>query len=466
MLGQPTKKLKTSDTDISSVSSADPSSREATPPQTPTISQADPSPASSDQQMIDSSPEALGINRHQNRPSIIARVNSITGQVSFNIETSSRPKTNVEERLPNEKGDGDHVTPYSVFIDIIYAAVEDEDIKDIPHIIKETSKIFLKKDRPDSQQDQKYDEFKTNLEQLRKERKQISRSLYRLSSSRPENGYMDSIKDDEVMHHPHRVGIALDEITKLQDSIIMSVRVREKNYLAQFVADSVQEFISDLNLEENVSFSKSRVRAKRDAKAKDLDDNIKKYQIDGQNIVTSSKVTSDNIQTVKNHIISKENQSPEDKQLLQDTLYHDRVKGEGARVSMALKGLRAFNQLVKAQDQITKIENNQDLDESKKREQKGLIIEDLYNNQEVRQGLKGSKKNPLFAIDDIDTIINEDKTNLNINQQQWQEMSKVCGNLFARLFDYEMVDYKDQEKQDEDLARFYLLSTNDTPPIY
>ena len=91
----------------------------------------------------DSSPEAIRINREQTRPFVLARVES-SGEVWFAIESGTRPTTTVSERKPKESGDGDHVTPYSVFLDVVYAAVEDAEAEDIPKIIKETSKIFLK----------------------------------------------------------------------------------------------------------------------------------------------------------------------------------------------------------------------------------------------------------------------------------------------------------------------------------
>ena len=42
-----------------------------------------------------------------------------------------------------ESGDGDHATPYSVFIDTVYAAIADKDPRNIPTILHNMARVFM-----------------------------------------------------------------------------------------------------------------------------------------------------------------------------------------------------------------------------------------------------------------------------------------------------------------------------------
>ena len=421
----------------------------------------------------DSSPEVMRINREQTRPFVLARVES-SGEVWFAIESGSRPTTTVSEKKPKESGDGDHVTPYSVFLAVVYAAVEDAEAKDIPKIIKETSKIFLKTSsiQEPSTEETSVDphaKFAEELESLRSQRRSLSRSLYRLNSSRPEAGYTGVISAEIVTTKSNRVEKALDEISVdgFREQIINHLKNTERLHIANFVADRAQEFIANLNLEDDVSFSKSRVKDQRKRREDELHGKIRSYQIDEAPVLAQSeKITEEHIQIVKSHISSKDfaDRTADDITMLTDISYHERARGEGARVNMALKGLRAFDELIAIKSQLKALDENSEISEGDRIAAKKDLIDDLRTSSDIKAGLCGTEKNPLFGVNDINSIISSDGNDLNIEEEQWKDFSKKAGTLFARLFDYERVEYvgakRDVTKKDQnDLEKFYNLST-------
>lgn len=85
-----------------------------------------------------SSDEELG-DRNASDPPIEAYFSLDHNQFQLKIVQSSRPKTN----LTSKEGQGDHVTAYITFLEIIYAAIEHEAIKDVPDILCRSAEAFL-----------------------------------------------------------------------------------------------------------------------------------------------------------------------------------------------------------------------------------------------------------------------------------------------------------------------------------
>ena len=224
------------------------------------LSQYSPSPIASSPE---SSPSVLQTKHTVKKPLIEVQYNINEKSFSISVGGKERPAT-------SNKGGAqhDHVTAYTIFVEIIYSAVSDEPIKEVPQHICDIARCFLfedKYERLENLRENKLKDINDNV-LLRKQRKKLTkhlRALREIRNSLFSNGknYDSILKKGNKDNYNASIVSALDFLS-LDESKIEQIKLALKNnydlQLINLVVDMSKEIISSVNKQRFICFPKQR----------------------------------------------------------------------------------------------------------------------------------------------------------------------------------------------------------------
>lgn len=357
--------------------------------------------------------------------------------------------------------DGDHTIAYAAIIQASYSATEYEHTQHIPDILNEISKalglshVCL--------QDGVIDNLK-EIKKLRDNRKELTQNIRRMSLIRRAIEVEDGKKlSDYVTITIVKEGLGEENKTeaarRLKDSMDFfsqtdeerlgvfrdAIKETEKGLTTKLISPIAEEFVRTINQRPTASYPKERIREQRDKRIQNADKDAAKHPLCSHIL----KITSED----RLKLINDTSVAP---QLKKDLEYANRIKGEGARVDMAVKGLTAFNRLI-----AISTEPNC--------ETKQEMIHDFQIDTDLISGIKGTDVNPTFRVTK-EVILHSDLSHYlwNITNDAHagllETMCKTAGSLFDKTLDFERVKVDCLEDQDqidgEQLTELYNISAH------